>query len=150
MKNVNTGKEICSFLEKKLALFKRYLSVTKRMKESLNDKEESNLGGLVSERQDCINKIDGIGLSMEKIVKANSEKYHIASDKFRGLIEGYLKSIRNIMETIAPMDRELMVMVREEGESIKNELLKMRNVRQAAQGYKKEGLSSPRFLDMKR
>jgi len=150
MKNVNTGKEICSVLEKKLALFKRYLSVTKRMKETLKDKEASNLGGLVSERQDCINKIDGISLSMEKIVKANSEKYHIASDKFRGLIEGYLKSIRNIMETIAPIDREMAVLVREEGESIKSELLKMRNVRQASQGYKNEGTYSPRFLDMKR
>ncbi|MBW1796833.1 MAG: hypothetical protein JRJ21_00225 [Deltaproteobacteria bacterium] len=150
MKNVNTGKKICSVLEKKLALFKRYLSVTKRMKETLKDKEESNLEGLVSERQDCINKIDGIGLSMEKIVKANSEKYHIASDKFRGLIEGYLKDIKNIIETIAPIDRELMVMVREEGGSIKNELLKMRNVRQAAQGYKNERTYSPRFLDMKR
>jgi len=150
MKDMNTGKEICSILEKKLSLFKKYLAVTERMKKSLKDRKESNLGGLVSERQDCINKIDGISLSIERIIKVNSKEYHIASDKFRDLIEGYLNNIRNIMETIAPIDREMAVLVREEGENIKSELLKMRNVRQASQGYKNEGTCSPRFLDMKR
>jgi hypothetical protein len=140
MKNINTGKEICSFLKKKLSVFNRYLSITKRMKQTLNDKEPGNLGGLASERQDCINKIERISLSMEKIGKGRGE----------GLIDGYLKNIRYIMETIAPIDRELMVMVREQGESIKTELLKMRNVRQAAQGYKKKGRYSPRFLDTRR
>ena len=143
MKNINTGKEICSFLEKKLSVFNRYLSITKRMKQTLNDKEAGNLGGLVSERQDCINKIERINLSMEKIVNAGS-------DKFKGLIDGYLKDIKSIIETIAPIDSELMVMVREEGESIKTELLKMRNVRQAAQGYRNERRYSPRFLDTRR
>ena len=142
MKNINTGKEICSFLKKKLSLFNRYLSITKRMKQTLNDKEPGNLGGLASERQDCINKIERISLSMEKIGKGRSGG--------EGLIHGYLKNIRYIMETIAPIDRELMVMVREQGESIKTELLKMRNVRQAAQGYRNEGRYSPRFLDTKR
>ena len=143
MKNLNTEKEICSILEKKLSIFKKYLSVTERMKKILKNKEAGNLEGLVSERQDCINKIERNNLSMEKIIKASS-------DKFRCLIEGYLKSIRNIMESIAPIDRELMVMVREEGESIKSELLKMRNIRQASRGYKNEGTYAPRFLDMKR
>ena len=93
MKNINTGKEICSFLKKKLSLFNRYLSITKRMKQTLNDKEAGNLGGLASQRQDCINKIERIDLSMEKIVKAGSAK-------FKGLIDGYLKDIKSIIETI--------------------------------------------------
>lgn len=143
MKNINTGKEICLFIEKKIALFNRYLSITKRMKQTLNNKEPGNLGGLVSERQDCIDKIEKINLSMEKIVNAGSAK-------FKGLIDGYLKDIKNITETIAPIDSELMVKVREEGESIKTELLKMRNVRQASQGYRNEGRYSPRFLDTRR
>ena len=142
MKNINTGKEICSFLEKKLSLFNRYLSITKRMKQTLNDKEAGNLGGLVSERQDCINKIERIDLSMEKIGKGEGGG--------EGLIDGYLKDIKSIIETIVPIDRELIVMAKEEGESIKTELLKMRNVRQASQGYRNEGRYSPRFLDTRR
>ena len=149
MKDINTGKEICSILEKKLSLFKRYLSITKRMKESLKDKEKSSLVVLVSERQDCINKIDGISLSIERIIKAGSEKGEGLGGG-EGLIDDCLASIKNIMKTIAPIDREMAVLVREEGESIKSELLKMRNVRQASQGYKNEGTYSPRFLDMKR
>jgi len=38
-------------------------------------------------------------------------------------------------------------MVKEEGEGIKTEILKMRNVRQAARGYKGMGRYSPRFLN---
>ena len=145
MKDINTGKEICSILEKKLSLFKKYLAVTERMKKSLKNRKESNLGGLVSERQDCINKIDKINTpTLPSPLKGEG------LGGGEGLIEGYLNNIRNIMETIAPIDREMSVMVREEGESIKNELLKMRNVRQASQGYKNGGTYSPRFLDMKR
>ena len=140
MKDLNPGKEICSFLEKKLSIFNRYLTITKSMKETLKHKEASNLGGFVSERQDCINKIEKINLSIEKIIKTSS-------DKFKDLIDGYLKNIKNIMETIAPIDMELMVIVKQKSESIKTELLKMRNVRQVARGYKKEKRYSPRFLD---
>jgi len=150
MQDISTGKEICIFLEKKLSLFKKYLSITENMKESLSNNERGNLGSLVSERQNCINKIDKINLSMKKITKLSSEKLYTVSDKFAWLIECYFKGIRNIMETIPPVDRELMAMVREEADSIKTELLNMRNVRQAAQGYKNERLCPPRFLDMKR
>ena len=143
MKDINSRKEICTFFEKKLSLFKKYLSITKRMEKALKDKETAYLGSLVSERQDLINKIERINFSIEKIIK-------VSSGKFRDFIENYSKSIANIMETIVPMDRELMAIVTEESEGIKTELLNMRDVRQAAHGYKNEGRHSPRFLDMKR
>jgi hypothetical protein len=44
MENTDEEKEVCSFLEKKLALFNQYLSITKRLKETLRDKEASSLG----------------------------------------------------------------------------------------------------------
>jgi len=147
MENIDPEKEVCSFFEKKLALFNRYLSITKRMKETLRDKKAGNPGVFISERQDCIGKIEKIDSSIEKIIKASTDKLNHISDKFKGLIDSYLSSIKSIMETVDLIDRELMVMVKEEGESIKKELLRMRNVRQVARGYKKEKRYSPRFLD---
>ena len=144
MQDINKGKEICSFLQKKLALFSQYLSITKRMKEALNDKETSNIGASISERQDCINKIERIDASIERIVKEGSGKGDGGGE---GLIDSYMSRIKSIMETIDLMDKELTVMVKEESETIKTELLNIRNVRHAARGYKKIERFSPRFLD---
>ena len=150
MKDTDAGREMCSFLEKKLTLFNQYLSITKRMKATLQDKEAGNLGVFISERQGCISKIEGIDGSMEKIIKEGSDKLSHISDKCRGLIDGCLRNIKGIMEEIDLMDREFMVMVKEEGEGMKTELLKLRNVRQAAKGYIKEKGFSPSFLDTMR
>ena len=147
MKEIDPEKEVCSFLEKKLTLFNRYLSITKRMKKALRDKEAVNPGVFLSERQDCISKIEKIDSSIERIIKASTDKLNHISDKFTRLIHGYLSSIKSIMETVDCIDRELMVMVKEEGEGIKKELLRMRNFRQVTRGYKKEKRYSPRFLD---
>ena len=147
MREIDPEREVCSFLEKKLTLINRYLSITKRMKETLRDKGASNPGVFISERQDCINKVKKIDSSIEKIIKASTDKLNYISDKFKGLIHSYLSSIKSIMETIDLIDRELMVMVKEEGEDIKKELLRIRNVRQVTRGYKKEKRYSPRFLD---
>ena len=140
----DTGKEICSFVEEKFSLFTRYLSITERMKEGLNDKEADTLDGILSERQNCINKIEKIDLSLKKI---GGEKGKSLGDTFKGLIDGYLKDIKSVMEAVGPLERELMVMVKEEGEGIKFELLKMRKVRQAGRGYRRESGYRPRFLD---
>jgi DNA topoisomerase VI subunit B len=147
MKNIDPKKEVCSFLEKKLTLFNRYLSITKRMKKALRDKEAVNPGVFLSERQECINKIRKIDSSIEKIIKASTDKLNHISDKFTRLIHGYLSSIKSIMETVDLIDRELMVMVKEEGEGIKKELLRIWNGRQVARDYKKEKRYTPRFLD---
>jgi len=147
MKDIDPEKKVCSFFEKKLILFNQYLSITKKMKESLKDKEAGNPGVFISERQDCISKIEKIDSSIEKIIKASADKLNHISDKLKGLIDSYISSIKSIMEKVDLIDRELMVMVKEEGEDIKKELLKMRNVRQVARGYKKEKRYSPRFLD---
>ena len=147
MKDKDAGKEICSFLEKKLVFFKQYLSITKRMKETFKKKEPSSPEAFISERQACITKIQKIDASLEKIMGNSSDKLHDISEKCKGMIDGYLRSLKNIMETVDLIDRELIVVVRAEGENIKGELLKLQDVRQAAKGYRDRMKSTPRFLD---
>ncbi len=148
MKDKDAGKKICSFLEKKVVFFKQYLSITKRMKETFKKKEPSSPETFISERQACINKIQKIDASLEKIMGNSSDKLHDISEKCKGMIDSYLRSLKNIMETVDLIDRELIVVVRGEGENIKGELLKLQDVRQAAKGYRDKMKSTPRFLDI--
>jgi len=147
MKDIDLGKEICSLLEKKTVFFDQYLSITERMKETFVHKKQRDPRASVSEREACINKIRKIDASLEKIMGNSSDKLHDISEKCKGMIDGYLRSLKNIMETVDLIDRELTVMVRAEGENIKTELLKLQDVRQAAKGYRDKIKSTPRFLD---
>jgi hypothetical protein len=151
MKDLNEEKEICTFLERKLAHFKQYLSITEKMKQAFGNKEEiNNLGKLISRRQGCVNNIERIDLSVGKILKKGSRKLSRISNKYKGMIDGYLLKIRDIMTTVDLMDKEIMVMVKQEGEGIKTEVLKTRNFRQAARGYRGSTGYTARFLDTRR
>ena len=109
----------------------------------LNDIIHS-LNQVIGGCQNCINKIKKIDLSLKKI---GGEKGSFSGNTCKGLMDGYLNDIKSVMEAVGPLDRDLMAMVKEEGEGIKFELLKMRKVRQAGRGYRRESGYRPRFLD---
>lgn len=151
MRDVEKEKEMCTFLEKKLDKFREYQSVTEKMKKTVCGNDENNeLSGLVNRRQRCINAIEKINSSMEKIIKSGSVKLSCISKKYKGLIEDYLSNLKEIMLQVDLMDRELVTIVSEQGESIKTELLKMRNMRQAARGYQTNKRYPAKFLDTRR
>nr|MBC8359974.1 hypothetical protein [Candidatus Desulfatibia profunda] len=150
MKDIDTEKEIFTFLERKLGLFSQYLSVTERMQAALEKKEAGNLGSLISKRQDLIHKIETHDKSMQRFVQTIPDRHHLIPEKFKGLIDNYLKTLKNVMEAVEPLDRELMEVVKQEGECIKTDLLGMRKVQQAAKGYGNNLRHPPRFLDTRR
>ena len=144
MKELEKEKEICNFLEKKLDQFKEYQSVTEKMKQAVCGNDENNkLSGLIHRRQKCINAIEKINSSIEKIIKSISKKY-------KEMIESCLSNIKDIMMQVELMDKELVTIVSERSESIKTELLKMRNKRQAAMGYQTVTRYPAKFLDTRR
>ena len=151
MRNVEKEKEMCIFLEKKLDKFREYQSVTEKMKQTVCGNDENNeLSGLINRRQRCISAIEKINLSMEKIIKNGSVKLSCISKKYKGMVEGYLSKIKEIMLQVDLMDKELVTIVSEQSESIKTELLKMRNMRQAARGYQTNKRYPAKFLDTRR
>ena len=147
---MEAGKDICSFLEKKILFFDRYLSITEQMKEAFKDKGTGDLGGLLSQRRDCINRIDRIDSSIKNIIEDVSNKVDNVSNRSKGVIADHLKNLKSIMKRVDRIDRELMGMVKEESEGLKTELLKMRNVQQAARSYNRGITHPPRFLDKTR
>jgi len=138
-------KEIYSLLDKKLSLFQGYLSVTKRIKEAFLNEGKGNPGGFITERQGLIDRIEKIDTSMEKVIKGGEIQAGFGSDK--ETIEIRLQEIKTLMETVKPMDEEMIAMVRGEEEQAKRSLLKMRNTRQAVSGYQGMRESPPKFFD---
>jgi hypothetical protein len=147
---MDIGREICSLLEKKLALFNRYLTITERMKDAFIDTSVQDPRPLISKRQACIANIGRVDASVEKILERRSDGPHPISAKCRASIAGYLKHLSSIMVTVDQMDRELMGMVKEQSKGIKSELVELQKVRQAARGYGDKMKSPPRFLDTTR
>ena len=150
MGNRDAGKKICWFLEKKLALFRQYQSITMRMKETMINNGETGVAELVNKRQDCINKINKIDRSMEKTIRECGHPFQNVYIKFRGSIDRYLQHIKDIMESVYPMDRKIMVWVAEEKENFKTELLRRQNIRKAVKGYRNDVGCYARFLDTRK
>ena len=151
MKDLGKEKEICNFLEKKLDQFKEYQSVTEKMKQTVCGNDDNNeLSGLIHRRQKCINAIEKINSSIEKIMKSGSIKFSSISKKYKGVVESCLSNIKDIIMQVELMDKELITVVSERSESIKTELLKMRNKRQAARGYQTVTRYPAKFLDTRR
>lgn len=151
MRDVEKEKEMCTFLEKKLDKFREYQSVTEKMKKTVCGNDENNeLSGLINRRQKCIGAIEKINSSIEKIIKNGSVKFSCISKTYKGLVESCLSNIKDVIIQVDLMDRELVAIVSEQGESIKTELLKMRNMRQAARGYQTNKRYPAKFLDTRR
>ncbi len=147
----NMEKEYCMFLEKKLVQFKQYQSFTEKMKHIMCNREKNKeISGLISRRQTCIGAIEKINASMEKIFKKGSAGLSGIQKQYKSLIDGYMSSIKDIMLQIDLMDRELVAISAEQRDGIKTELLKIRNTRQAAKGYKSNMRYPARFLDTRR
>jgi len=150
MKDKDVEKEICSYMEKKLHMFNRYLSITRHMKKNFDPKKGDSLDLLLRERKHCMDHIESIDASIHKIARTGPDGFFDFFGQPNGLMESYLKNLKGVMETIDIMDRDLMVSVREEAEDIQGELLKMRTFQQAARGYKMGKRHLPRFLDTRR
>ena len=112
------------FLEQKVALMKQYQSLTSTMKDSLVREKESNLEGLLAKRQDCIDKIEEIDLSLQKVMRLGPGELSRISRELQGKLNGYLQRIKGLMERIARMDAEVMVMVRRKARILKKSLQK--------------------------
>ncbi|MFH1351131.1 MAG: hypothetical protein ABII26_09355 [Pseudomonadota bacterium] len=150
MEGIGPGKEIRTFLERKLSLFGQYLSETRRMKEGFTDNKAINLERSLSKRQNLIHKMNQIDSSLEKLMKAGANKLHLVPGNLMVVIETYLRELKDMIETVAHMDREIMVAVRAESEGIKKELLRMRKGRLAARGYRQKEGYAPRFLETRK
>ncbi len=140
MNSTDEEKKFGLLLEKKIFFAAQYLSATKEMKEALMLGKEKNIMTLLSKRQDCINKIKKIDRSIQNIISS-------ASDRFGEIFNNYLDHIKILFEQIVPIDENMMLVIKAESKSIKEDLLKMNSVKHAAKGYGAKRVIAPRYLN---
>ena len=142
--------ELNSFLETKLALLMSYDLLTEKVQESFRKGDMENVNIRLSRREEIVQKIARLDLSLrERMIASEMEKSGTAA-KFRGMVEGIHRKIRNVLEQIALKEKDLIPMMSRETEKMKRELLRMRETRSAVANYSKTGASSPRFLDARK
>ena len=147
MNEINIKETLCDCLEKKLAIFQHYLSITKQMKHSIEETKEKQLRRQILERQYCIKKIRNIDESIKKILSKTQSKTSFNSHIYNGSVRHYINKIQEIIETITPLDKELRTQVNSECNDLKTALLRIQHTRKAARGYGKKTEYSPRLID---
>ena len=131
------------YLEKKVFLISQYLSATNEMNEVLMQKKEIDIVKLISKRQHCINKINKIDIYLQEHIRQ-------VSGRSIEIFNNYLKLIKSLLEQIAPIEANMMQIVKAESSSIKENLLKMNNIRYATKGYGIKDIKTPRYLDARK
>ncbi len=146
------GKEmtVCELLEKKLSVFRRYLSATREMKQTLAGDEERSIAPLISQRQRCINTIDTINRDLDEISGKLKGGLARVSSTVEERTDRYIKKIKDIIDTISPLEGELVTLASTERNTHKAALLKLRQTRKATEGYGGGDGRGARFLDMRR
>lgn len=130
-----------SLVQKKLVLLRKHLSLTEALKECLDAKETEDLGALLARRQTCMEEVDKTDALLRK---GPSERVS------RGSMDHALVQMRAILSRIESLDQELTRRMREETDTLKGDLLKMRTSRNATEKYRGHAGQVPRFLDVNR
>lgn len=74
-------KELCSFLEKKLTLIARYISITEDLNSKIRNKEDIDIQAILSKRKSCMMQIDRIDGSIERIKKKTRARPSLIPDQ---------------------------------------------------------------------
>ena len=147
MAEINREKDVCSYFEKKLDLYRRYLGLTEGLRDALMDREMGIVNEFLSKRQHCIRGIESIDTSISESAGATDKRRKQLSEEATPMINGYIEEIKEIMDKVDQIDRGLACGVSEEVETIKRELLRMRDFKKAARGYQSGKGNGPRFFD---
>lgn len=138
------------YLGKKTALLERYVSITSELMEASRQKRTWESESLVLERERLIQTIDALDRSHVERIDAFAERPDALAEASRKAVLEGLETMRRALEEAKFKDKELNLLVKEESESLRCELLKFRAGRSAAHRYGKVGGTGPRFLDTRK
>jgi len=144
------SKKCCARLREKIRLLHSYKLATDKIKDALESRDVTLLGGHLKERQGIMVKVNRIDKEIEKCLQANGFSVEKLSEKAKDLVGGYLDQIKAALESISGPDKKCLELARSGHDNIKSEILQLQRVRRVARGYRPTPCHPPRFLDMKR
>ena len=150
METEESHKEFCGRLREKIQLLESFSQATFKMKDALESKDIRRITLRVKERQGVINEIERINKEVDQIAQKGSFSMERLSQKAKDLIRSYSDKIKATLESLADVDKKCLTLARAEHESLKSDILKVRQGLHVARGYMRMSYQNPRFLDMKR
>lgn len=150
METEESHKEFCGRLREKIQLLESFLQATFKMKDAIESKDIRRITLRVKERQGVINEIERIDKEVDNITQQDSFSIEKLSEKAKDLIRSYSDKIKATLESLADVDKKCLTLARAEHESLKSDILKVRQGLHVARGYMRMSYQNPRFLDMKR
>jgi hypothetical protein len=147
---MDLGKNVSSYLGKKTVLLKQYLSVTAEITDALKQKRSAMSEPFILRRQSLIQEIEALDRSFDARVGPSSQWPPDLSGIDREAIRESLDSMRRVLAELGSRDNILNSLAKEEGDSLRGELLRLRAGRSAAQGYSRACGPGPRFLDTRK
>jgi len=142
---------IFNLLEKKLAAFQDFLSVTVSLKEISGISDMDQIGKLLEKRGHYINAIDAIDGQIDTLRGNTSSITSMVSDKMREKITIIIQAIKKTAEKAQSLNKDIEAPLVIQHDALQKQLSTTNHARDGIKGYvlKEYGKNQPRFLDTK-
>lgn len=134
--------DIDSLVQRKILLLRRYLALTEELGNGLQREQSQSFIPLLVRRQKCAEEVDRTDALLRRAAHQRTG---------RASMGPYLSQLQTVLSRIEDLDRQLMGQMRQETETLREDLLKRRFHRKAAEKYRGPGgQERARFLDVNR
>jgi len=142
---------LCDLLEKKLAAFQDYLSITVSLKEICGINDMDQIVKLLKKRDHYINAIDEIDGRINTLRDNNSPIASMVSDEIREKNDVIIQAIKKTAEKAQSLNMDIEAPLVIQHDTLRKQLSTTNHDRDGVKGYlrKEYGKNQPRFLDTK-
>jgi hypothetical protein len=142
--------QYCACLREKIQQLAEFKQATLKMKEATVSRDIPQIVLHVKERQGLIDRIERMDKVLHKLTQGDSLSIERLSHESKNLARRCLEQLKTALESLAAMEKECLALARAYHDSMKSEILKVRQGLRAARGYRLAVEHHPRFLDVKR
>jgi hypothetical protein len=136
---------LCGLIREKILLFKNFLSLSKSLKEMLEEENMARIRILLRQRQDYINRIDRLDARIRN--RKNLDMKAPGQHMEKRLLS-LVKELEEITGKTMRVDKDCADLAFSRIEGIRAGLIRIRAGRQGFKGYTGKPLQRPRFLDL--
>lgn len=142
--------QYCACLREKIQRLEEFKQATLKMKEATASRDIPQIVLHVKERQGLIGRIEQMDRVLNEFKQGDNFSIERLSRQSKNLARRCLEQLKTALESLAAMDKECLDLALAHHDSMKSEILKVRQGLRAARGYRLAVEHHPRFLDVKR
>lgn len=139
---------LCGLLEKKIVIFKDFLSATASLKDMIELHNMEAVETMIARRHDHITLINKVDEAIGRFREANPSYDAMMTPEIRKRIQSLTKSLEHMINKTLQLNRDCEATAEDEIDKLKNDLSGFGHSRNWFKGYRGKAFQ-PRFLDVK-